>query len=133
MSVVDKFIMQLEAQLEEKGVTILLSDKARKWLAERGYEPAYGARPLGRVVQEHIKKPLADKLLFGELVMGGEVLIDIKKDDIIINNQNKEKPTDKANFLIWTGDINDKPGYWVEGSDKKVFKPKLCGTNGEDL
>ena len=45
MSVVDKFIMQLEAQLEEKGVTILLSDKARKWLAERGYEPAYGARP----------------------------------------------------------------------------------------
>ena len=95
MSVVDKFIMQLEAQLEEKGVTILLSDKARKWLAERGYEPAYGARPLGRVVQEHIKKPLADKLLFGELVMGGEVLIDIKKDDIIIINQNKEKPNDK--------------------------------------
>jgi len=95
MSVVDKFIMQLEAQLEEKGVTILLSDKARKWLAERGYEPAYGARPLGRVVQEHIKKPLADKLLFGELVMGGEVLIDIKKDDIIIINQNKEKPTNK--------------------------------------
>ena len=50
---------------------------------------------LGRVVQEHIKKPLADKLLFGELVMGGEVLIDIKKDDIIIINQNKEKPNDK--------------------------------------
>ena len=50
---------------------------------------------MGRVVQEHIKKPLADKLLFGELVMGGEVLIDIKKDDIIIINQNKEKPKDK--------------------------------------
>ena len=50
---------------------------------------------MGRVVQEHIKKPLADKLLFGELVMGGEVLIDIKKDDIIIINQNKEKATDK--------------------------------------
>ena len=62
---------------------------------EVSYEPAYGARPLGRVVQEHIKKPLADKLLFGELVMGGEVLIDIKKDEIIIINQNKEKPTHK--------------------------------------
>ena len=58
--VVDKFIIQLEAQLADRGVTITLTDKARDWLAGRGYEPAYGARPLSRVVQEHVKKPLSE-------------------------------------------------------------------------
>ena len=89
MYVVDKFIMQLEAQLQEKGVSIILGNKAKKWLAERGYEPAYGARPLARVVQEHIKKPLADMILFGELTMGGEVFVDVQNNKITIKNQNK--------------------------------------------
>ena len=89
MHVVDKFIMQLEAQLQEKGVSIILGNKAKRWLAERGYEPAYGARPLARVVQEHIKKPLADMILFGELTMGGEVFVDVQNNKITIKNQNK--------------------------------------------
>ena len=99
MHVVDKFIMQLEAQLQEKGVSIILTNKARKWLSEKGYEPAYGARPLGRVVQEHIKKQLADKILFGDLVMGGEVLVDVKKSKIVLESNNTEpvRKYDKKN------------------------------------
>jgi ATP-dependent Clp protease ATP-binding subunit ClpA len=95
MHVVDKFIMQLEAQLQEKGVSIILGNKAKKWLAERGYEPAYGARPLARVVQEHIKKPLADMILFGELTMGGEVFVDVQNNKITIKNQNKVRSKTK--------------------------------------
>jgi ATP-dependent Clp protease ATP-binding subunit ClpA len=79
--VVDKFIIQLEAQLADRGVTISLTDPARDWLAERGYEPAYGARPLSRVVQEHVKKPLSEELLFGRLVDGGSVEVDTGKPD----------------------------------------------------
>ncbi|MBU6476107.1 MAG: ATP-dependent Clp protease ATP-binding subunit ClpA, partial [Alphaproteobacteria bacterium] len=77
--VVDKFIMQLEAQLGDRGVTIELSDAARQWLGKKGYDPAMGARPLARVIQEHVKKPLADELLFGRLVRGGAVSIDAKE------------------------------------------------------
>ena len=79
--VVDKFVLQLEAQLADRGVTITLSDAARDWLAERGYEPLYGARPLGRVVQEHVKKPLAEELLFGRLTDGGIAKVDVKDAD----------------------------------------------------
>jgi ATP-dependent Clp protease ATP-binding subunit ClpA len=78
--VVDKFVIQLEAQLADRNVAIELSDAARKWLAKRGYEPTFGARPLGRVIQEHIKKPLAEELLFGKLVKGGTVRVDIEDD-----------------------------------------------------
>ena len=77
--VVDKFVIQVESQLEAKGVSISLTDGARDWLAARGYEPAYGARPLARVVQEHIKKPLAEELLFGHLMDGGSVMVDVDK------------------------------------------------------
>ncbi|SLN43610.1 ATP-dependent Clp protease ATP-binding subunit ClpA [Oceanibacterium hippocampi] len=73
--VVDKFVLQLEAQLADRNVTIQLSDAAREWLAERGYDPLYGARPLSRVIQEHIKKPLAEELLFGKLEKGGHVTV----------------------------------------------------------
>jgi ATP-dependent Clp protease ATP-binding subunit ClpA len=73
--VVEKFIFQLEAQLADRGVTIELSDGAAKWLAEKGYDEKFGARPLGRVIQEHIKKPLADELLFGKLEHGGTVKV----------------------------------------------------------
>jgi ATP-dependent Clp protease ATP-binding subunit ClpA len=75
--VVDKFIFQLEAQLSERSVMIELTDAARKWIGEIGYDEKFGARPLGRVIQEHIKKPLADELLFGKLEHGGTVKIDL--------------------------------------------------------
>lgn len=73
--VVEKFVLQLEGQLAERGVTIVLQPEAADWLAERGYDERMGARPLGRVIQEHIKKPLADQVLFGELVNGGTVTV----------------------------------------------------------
>ncbi|MGQ0677044.1 MAG: ATP-dependent Clp protease ATP-binding subunit ClpA [Rhodospirillales bacterium] len=76
--VVDKFVLQLESQLGDRQVTIELSDAARKWLADKGYDPTFGARPLARVIQENIKKPLADELLFGKLVQGGTVRVDLK-------------------------------------------------------
>ncbi len=73
--VVEKFIFQLEAQLADRGVTIELSEPAAKWIAEKGYDEKFGARPLARVIQEHIKKPLADELLFGKLEHGGTVKV----------------------------------------------------------
>ena len=79
--VVDKFILQLEAQLADRGVVITLTDPARDWLVERGYEPAYGARPLARVIQEYVKKPLSEELLFGRLTDGGSVIVDTAKAD----------------------------------------------------
>jgi ATP-dependent Clp protease ATP-binding subunit ClpA len=78
--VVDKFVLQLEAQLADRHVTIELSEAARKWLADKGYEPLYGARPLGRMIQEHVKKPLAEELLFGKLADGGLVVVDVSDD-----------------------------------------------------
>jgi ATP-dependent Clp protease ATP-binding subunit ClpA len=80
--VVEKFVMQLEAQLADRNVTIELSSAAKEWLAERGYDRLYGARPLGRVIQEWIKKPLAEELLFGKLVRGGSVKVSLKDDKL---------------------------------------------------
>ncbi|WP_417475844.1 ATP-dependent Clp protease ATP-binding subunit ClpA [Maricaulis sp.] len=79
--VVEKFVLQLEAQLTDRGVTFELTPDATAWLAERGYDSRFGARPLGRVIQEHIKKPLADEILFGELAKGGLVKVDIDPAD----------------------------------------------------
>ncbi|CAH0340603.1 ATP-dependent Clp protease ATP-binding subunit ClpA [Rhizobium sp. CECT 9324] len=79
--VVQKFVMQLEAQLSERGVTFDLSEPAIAWLATRGYDEKMGARPLGRVIQEYIKKPLANEILFGKLKKGGLVKVGVKKDD----------------------------------------------------
>jgi C-terminal, D2-small domain, of ClpB protein len=78
--VVEKFILQLEAQLSERQVNIEISAEAADWLAVKGYDQQMGARPLARVIQEHIKKPLAEELLFGKLKDGGTVRI-LKKDD----------------------------------------------------
>ena len=75
--VVDKFVMQLDAQLADRNVEIELTEAALDWLGERGYDEKYGARPLARVVQEHIKKPLADELLFGRLTGGGLAIVDV--------------------------------------------------------
>ena len=79
--VVEKFVMQLEAQLADRNVTFELSEEAINWLAEEGYDEKMGARPLGRVIQEHIKRPLADKVLFGELKLGGTVKVTVEEDE----------------------------------------------------
>jgi len=78
--VVDKLIVEVEMQLEQKGVNITLDDAARRWIAEKGYDPKMGARPMARTIQEHIKRPLAEELLFGRLVGGGNVRISVAKD-----------------------------------------------------
>jgi ATP-dependent Clp protease ATP-binding subunit ClpA len=80
--VVDKFIIELEAQLEDKGVTLEADEAARAWLAENGYDPLMGARPMGRLIQEKIKKTLAEELLFGRLERGGHVKIGSDGDDL---------------------------------------------------
>jgi len=77
--VVTKFVMQLEGQLADRNVTFELDDAAVKWLAEKGYDSQMGARPLGRIIQEHIKKPLADEVLFGKLRKGGVVKVSVKE------------------------------------------------------
>lgn len=79
--VVQKFVMQLEAQLSERNVTFDLSEPAIAWLATKGYDEKMGARPLSRVIQEHIKKPLANEILFGKLKKGGVVKVGVKKDE----------------------------------------------------
>lgn len=81
--VVDKFIIQLETQLSERDVLIDLTPAARSWLAVKGYDRRMGARPLGRVIQEQIKKPLAEELLFGRLVNGGSVHVDLKDGALV--------------------------------------------------
>src|SRR5215467_4525962 len=78
--VVEKFVLQLEAQLADRDVTIELSDEASKWLIAHGYDQQMGARPMARVIQEHIKKPLADEVLFGKLKAGGHVKVILTKD-----------------------------------------------------
>jgi ATP-dependent Clp protease ATP-binding subunit ClpA len=84
--VVDKLVKEVNAQLVEKNVTVRLTEDARAWLARRGYDRAMGARPMARLIQQKIREPLAEELLFGEsLVQGGEVLIEVKDDDIALD------------------------------------------------
>jgi len=80
--VVDKFIKQLEEQLADKRVRIILDKKARGWLAEKGYDKNNGARPLSRLIQEKIKKPLAEEILYGKLSKGGTVKVVLKNDEL---------------------------------------------------
>jgi ATP-dependent Clp protease ATP-binding subunit ClpA len=80
--VVDKFVMELEFLLEDRGVEIELSGPVREWLAKKGYDQKFGARPLNRVIQEYIKKPLAEELLFGKLKKGGVVRVKLKNDKL---------------------------------------------------
>ncbi|WP_439508916.1 ATP-dependent Clp protease ATP-binding subunit ClpA [Yoonia sp.] len=82
MQVVEKFVLQLEAQLIDRNVHIELTQAATEWLADKGYDANMGARPLGRVIQEHIKKPLAEELLFGTLVKGGIVKVGVKNGEL---------------------------------------------------
>lgn len=80
--VVEKFILELEVQLAERDVMISVTDGAKKWMAEKGYDRKFGARPLSRVIQENVKKPLADELLFGRLQKGGEVVVRLRDGKI---------------------------------------------------
>jgi ATP-dependent Clp protease ATP-binding subunit ClpA len=78
--VADKLLVEVEAQLEQKNVTLVIDDAARRWIAERGYDPKMGARPMARLIQEHIKRPLAEELLFGSLAHGGQVKVTVAPD-----------------------------------------------------
>ena len=84
LRVVDKFLIELEALLHEKNVALSATPTARDWLAEHGFDPLMGARPMARVIQDKIKRPLADELLFGKLVGGGRVSIDVRDDELTI-------------------------------------------------
>ncbi|AOZ68778.1 ATP-dependent Clp protease ATP-binding subunit ClpA [Rhodobacter xanthinilyticus] len=92
LQVVDKFVLQLEAQLIDRNVHIELTPDAAHWLAEKGYDDKMGARPLGRVIQEHIKKPLAEELLFGRLTKGGVVRVGVKDEAIVLEVEEPGKP-----------------------------------------
>ena len=98
--VVEKFVLQLEAQLGDRNVTIELSEEAARWLIANGYDELMGARPMARVIQEHIKKPLADEVLFGHLKDGGHVRVVVSKD---------EAGRDKLGFEFLDGPVTPKP------------------------
>ena len=89
--VVDKFIIELEAQLESKGVTIEVDDAGRDWLAEHGHDPKMGARPMARVIQENIKKQLAEELLFGRLSSGGHVIVSVHDNELSVEIAEEEE------------------------------------------
>jgi ATP-dependent Clp protease ATP-binding subunit ClpA len=91
--VVDKLLVEVEAQLEQKGVALHVEDDARAWIAKRGYDPKMGARPMARVIQEHIKRPLAEELLFGKLERGGHAFVRVGSDDQLkIETRSAEEP-----------------------------------------
>ena len=92
LQVVEKFVLQLEAQLMDRNVSIELTRPAAAWLADKGYDDKMGARPLGRVIQEHIKKPLAEELLFGKLAKGGVVRVGVKDGKLDLQIDGPDKP-----------------------------------------
>ena len=92
MLVVDKFLLQLEAQLHDRNVEIAATDAAREWLGKKGYDRAFGARPLGRVIQEHVKRPMSEEVLFGKLEHGGRVTVDVKDDDVVFEYEEPVRP-----------------------------------------
>lgn len=89
--VIDKFIVELEALLDEKGVSLEITSSAKAWLAENGYDKTMGARPMSRLIQEKLKKPLANELLFGDLVNGGIAKVSVKKDELVITTESKKE------------------------------------------
>ncbi|MFW2404600.1 MAG: ATP-dependent Clp protease ATP-binding subunit ClpA [Gammaproteobacteria bacterium] len=104
LRVVDKLVLELEAQLENHDVTLELTPEARQWIADRGYDPKMGARPMARVIQEHIKRPLAEVLLFGDLSDGGDVLIGLADDELTL------QPTPNTKKLEHMSEPESPPG-----------------------
>ena len=115
--VVEKFIFQLEAQLADRSVTIELTQEAAKWLADKGYDEKYGARPLARTIQEHIKKPLAEELLFGKLEHGGAVKVIVEKDGLDTKLGFEFFPSDPKRKSKSEDDDGDEP----EGDGEKAL------------
>ena len=99
-SVVDKFIFELEALLADKNVTLSLDAGARNWLAVRGYDAKMGARPMARLIQEKIKKPLAEDLLFGRLANGGHVRIEVENDALVFAIESKQMTATELNQVV---------------------------------
>jgi ATP-dependent Clp protease ATP-binding subunit ClpA len=89
LRVVDKFLIELETQLQEKKVTLTATAAAREWLGQQGFDPLMGARPMARLIQDKIKRPLADELLFGKLVGGGRVGIDVREGELVVEAQSE--------------------------------------------
>lgn len=108
--VVDKFVMQLEAQLADRNVTIELTDEARSWLVEHGYDQAMGARPMARVIHQHIKTPLADEVLFGRLKSGGAVRV------VVVTNESGAKT---LGFVFPEGPVLPRPERDIIEAGKK--------------
>ena len=125
--VVEKFVLQLEAQLGDRDVTIELSDDASKWLIEHGYDEQMGARPMARLIQETIKKPLADEVLFGRLKAGGHVRVTLIKD---------EAAADKLGFEYLDGPVTPKPEKIPESNGgkpkRRAARRKPTGPRGGD-
>ena len=94
--VVEKFVFKLESQLAGKAITIDLSEEAKAWLVNNGYDRPNGARPLARLISEKIKKPLADEVLFGKLTKGGEVLVIVKDDELAFKIKSSPKSKKSA-------------------------------------
>lgn len=115
--VVEKFVLQLELQLADRGVEISLDEDAKAWLADKGYDRAYGARPLSRVIQEHIKTPLADELLFGKLAKGGEVIVKLKDGELAFEIT-PHAPKDQAKRASKT--VKKKPAVKAKRSSASV-------------
>lgn len=88
--VVDKFLAQLQAQLTPRKVSLELTDEARRWLADHGYDERMGARPLGRLIQQKIENPLSDEMLFGQLEKGGTVTVDVAEGELTLAYQPAE-------------------------------------------
>jgi len=124
--VVEKFVLQLEAQLADRDVTIELSEPAKAWLVQHGYDEQMGARPMARVIQEHIKKPLADEVLFGKLKGGGHVRVVLVKDEAA-----SEPDLEKIGFEYVEGPVTPKPEK-LPGARKRTVprKPKPSGPGG---
>src|ERR1700724_3333101 len=116
--VVEKFVLQLEAQLADRDVTIELSDPAKAWLIQHGYDEQMGARPMARVIQEHIKKPLADEVLFGKLKGGGHVRVVLVKDEA-----SAEADQEKIGFEYVEGPVTPKPEK-LPGARKRTLPRK---------
>ncbi|HEU4659963.1 MAG TPA: ATP-dependent Clp protease ATP-binding subunit ClpA [Pseudolabrys sp.] len=124
--VVEKFVLQLEAQLGDRNVTIELSEEATRWLIANGYDELMGARPMARVIQEYIKKPLADEVLFGHLKSGGHVRVIVDKD---------ENGRDKLGFQYLEGPVTPKPeklpGAARPKTKRRSPRPKPKGDGGK--